>query len=75
MSDRASREEQPTAPFRTQRGRQARRLRRRGLWIAALGFGVVVVSTHWVWALIAALFTLFLVFAVDDEVKEIERDI
>jgi hypothetical protein len=75
MSDQARRAQQSTNPSPNAGARFAQRLRRRGLWIAALGFGVVVLSTHWVWAVIAALLTLFLVFAVDDEVKEIEGDI
>lgn len=56
------------------RSQRAQRLKRRGIWVAGVGLAVVVLSTHWVWALIAALLTLFLVFALDDEVKDIERD-
>jgi len=51
----------------------AKRLRARSSLIGSLGLGIIVFSTHWVWALIAGLLTIFLIFALDDEAKELEQ--
>ena len=51
----------------------AKRLRFRGTVVGILGLAVVVLATHWVWAVIAGLMTMFLIFALDDEAKELEQ--
>lgn len=61
-------------PTTTKRTDLAKRLQTRVRWVGAMGLACVLFAPHWAGSLIVALFTLFVMFAIDDEAQSLEQD-
>ncbi len=74
MADQLCKAKEPLEQRTGLQRRRARYLKQRATVIAGLWLILIVLSSHWVWALIGTFFALFLVFGIDDEVQALERE-